>query len=230
MGFLADPRRVLRTAAGVSMIAGPLLITIGFALHPRDKSDEAARLALIAQHPSRFWLAHFVIVLGFAATIPAVLGLVHLARRRAPELAYLGGALTLLGIVGTAVTIGLDGITGWLMIHNPHRAAMVSFQQQLNHTRALIPYAVIGGGAFTLGLLVLAGGLYMSRAVPRWSSVGVAAGAIAAIVGGSSPPVAATIGSAVLLAGLGSTGLLVLRETDEEWDAVPGAVPSATPA
>jgi len=76
--------------------------------------------------------------------------------------------------------------------------------------------------AWMAGMVLLAGGLYRARAVQAAMALSIAAGAaLLAAGGGFESEVAALAGAAVMLVGLGGTGWMVLKETDEDWEHTP---------
>ena len=76
--------------------------------------------------------------------------------------------------------------------------------------------------AFMAGLVILAFGLYRAKAVQSTWALCIAAGAILLAVGGyAESDIVAIVGAVVSLVGLGSTGLLILAESDEEWEHTP---------
>jgi hypothetical protein len=76
--------------------------------------------------------------------------------------------------------------------------------------------------AFMAGVVILAFGLYRARAVQSTWALCIAAGAILlAVGGGTESEFLAIIGAVVSLVGFGSTGLMVLSETDEAWEHTP---------
>ena len=76
--------------------------------------------------------------------------------------------------------------------------------------------------AWMAGMILLAGGLYRARAVQAAMALSTAAGAALLAAGsGFESEALALVGSAVMLVGLGGTGWLVLKETDEEWKHTP---------
>ena len=76
--------------------------------------------------------------------------------------------------------------------------------------------------AFMAGLVILAFGLYRAHAVQWTWALCIAAGAILLGIGaGAESELLAIVGAVVSLVGLGSTGLMVLAETDEEWEHTP---------
>lgn len=76
--------------------------------------------------------------------------------------------------------------------------------------------------AFMAGLVILAFGLYRAHAVQWTWALCIAAGAILLGIGaGAESELLAIVGAVVSLVGFGSTGLMVLAETDEEWEHTP---------
>jgi hypothetical protein len=76
--------------------------------------------------------------------------------------------------------------------------------------------------AFMAGLAVLAIGVYAARAVqPAWALCLVAGAALLGFGAIAESEILAIVGAAVTLVGMGSTGLMVLGETDEEWEHTP---------
>ena len=73
------------------------------------------------------------------------------------------------------------------------------------------------------GLVILAFGLYRAHAVQATWALCIAAGAVLLGVGAATESeIFAIVGAVVTLVGVGSTGLMVLGETDEEWEHTPG--------
>ena len=76
--------------------------------------------------------------------------------------------------------------------------------------------------AFMAGVVVLALGLLTAKVMqPAWVAC-IAAGAVLLGLGAvAESEVLAIVGAAVALVGMGSTGLMVLGESDEEWEHTP---------
>ena len=76
--------------------------------------------------------------------------------------------------------------------------------------------------AFMAGVAILAIGLYRARAVQSTWALCIAAGVILLAAGGvAESEILAIVGAVVSLVGFGSTGLMVLTETDEAWEHQP---------
>jgi hypothetical protein len=73
-----------------------------------------------------------------------------------------------------------------------------------------------------VGFVVLAAGLWRARAVDWWMAAAMAVGAVAIVVAGPVASVGlAIVGAALFLCGVGATGLMVLRESDADWEHTP---------
>jgi hypothetical protein len=76
--------------------------------------------------------------------------------------------------------------------------------------------------AFMAGLVILAFGLYRAHALQWTWALCIAAGAVLLGVGAAGESeLFAIVGAVIALVGVGSTGLIVLGETDEEWEHTP---------
>ena len=96
-----------------------------------------------------------------------------------------------------------------------------------------VEFGHIGGGvaligllvlpwAFMAGLVILAFGLYQARVVQSTWALCLAAGAVLLGLGAiAESEILAIVGAAVTLVGFGSTGLMVLSESDEDWETTP---------
>src|SRR5437773_12101856 len=93
---LSDPRH-FRRLAGASLVLAPLLLLASSAVSPAIKSDEGAQLAVIAQHPDRFYLFSLLGLVSAVLLVPALLGLMQMLRERAPGWGYVGVGLMMLG-------------------------------------------------------------------------------------------------------------------------------------
>ena len=206
---------------GISMIAGPALLFAGNALHPvNHKTNESEWLSGIAAHRGQWYLAHIIIFLGLPLFVPAVVGLVRLARERAAGLVDVGSALTVVGLLGTEAFVTVEGFVGWHMTSpGADRGEMVALLERFNQQAATFVPVGLATPLFAVGLAVLAIALLRARVVPA-----ILAGVlllsrivvtIAIGVGdatGEYEQAAIAIGDVLLVLGLGGIGLRVLGE------------------
>jgi len=165
-----------RIATGTTLILGPALLLLDNVLHPKEleRGNQGEQVGLIADAYTRWQLAHaigFVAILVFCA---ALLGLAFLVRRRQPLLGLIGGLLGLVGTLGFAAVITIDGFT-WGVVGvtaaDPRigAASAASTLQVVQESRwALVYYLTTVG--FVLGMVMLAVGAARQGAVPAWAS------------------------------------------------------------
>jgi hypothetical protein len=73
-----------------------------------------------------------------------------------------------------------------------------------------------------IGFAMLAMGLYRAHAVDWWMAAMLALGALGITLAGPTASLAVGIvGAALFLVGSGSTGMMVLRESDADWEHTP---------
>ena len=210
---------VRRLTAGISLVTSPLLLLAGFTVMPAPVADSAAALQVIAAHSTRWYLFGMFQLLSYLLLVPATLGLVHLADRRSPAWANLGGALAVLGAITAVADIRLWVFAQQQMAASAaDRPQMVALVHRLDAAMsASLPF-VLGSLALLLGTAALAVGLYRARAVPLGICAMLAAGVIAnfaAWAAGNHPALIAT--SLLLLIGYAWIGTHVLRQSDAAW-------------
>jgi hypothetical protein len=223
MKRLSDAHHFRKTIAGICMVCAPLLLLVGMVIHPEQETDEGAQLAVIADNLDAWFVAHLLIVISLVLAVPVVLGLMHMLREREVAYGHVGGGLGLLGILATTGLVAVDGFVGWQAgAGGADRAEMTALFERLYDTAGvLIPFVLVSF-AFTLGVVLLAMGLYRARAVPWWMAITVAAGAVLlAIAGPTASNLLSIVGAAFTFVGLGSIGRMVLTESDEEWEHTP---------
>ena len=217
---VSDSQHFRKTVAGVCMIGAPLLFLVAFAISPKLETASGKMLAVTAQHPDRAVISTFFGMAGVALALGAVLGLAHMMRERGAGYGNWGGVISLLGVLGVMASFSA-GFMVWLMAKDGVTAADAHLLHRYNVSA---PGVIIGvvGFCFALGMVILAMGLYRAHFVDWWMAMLVAIGPV--LIEVAFPAHAlwmAIVGSAFLLVGLGSIGLMVLRETDEEWDHTP---------
>ena len=203
-----------RFLTGLSMLVAPLLLLVGFAIHPPEPQNGAETLEVIVHDAERWNAAHIMFSAGMVLSFPAVLGLTRLLGRRGAWFGLIGGVLAAIGVVFFSVFLGVElAMSAIASVPIEKHTGLEPGIQALIDFAGPLPIVFLGL-SLNLGLIVLAIGLFITRAVPRWTSV-VIAGASVVLVGGLfSNPVGA-VGAAVLLVGLGTIGLQCLSRSNE---------------
>jgi hypothetical protein len=217
---VSDSQHFRKTLAGVCMIGAPLLFLVAFAISPKLETASGKMLAVTAQHPDRFFISTMIAMVGVALLLGAVLGLAHMMRERGSGYGNMGGIVAVLGVLGLMAGFSVTFMV-WLMAKDGVTAADAHLLHRYNQSA---PGVIIGvvGFCLALGIVILAMGLYRAHFVDWWMAMLVAIGPV--LIEVAFPAHAlwmAIVGSACLVVGLGSIGLMVLRETDEEWDHTP---------
>jgi len=219
---MAAAHRTHRWIAGAGMVLAPLLLLISAIIQPTLKSSELEQLVVIRTNLDDWYASQAFALAALAVAVPAVLGLMHMLRERQWATGAVGGGLALLGIVFSAGTVALS-LVQWEMMRVglpvPITAAVI---HNLKETAGMVIPFIILPFAFALGMAILAVGLGVSRATNPAIAFLVGAGAVAIPIAYAISSVTLLIvAAAVLLVGLGTIGLFVLRESETEWEHTP---------
>jgi hypothetical protein len=204
------------------MIVAPLLLLCSAIVTPTmSDTSESAILNKIAGSTDMFYLSIVLLIVGLVLLVPAILGLMHLLRERHADMGHVGGGLSLIGTMMFMLYGGV-GLMQWQMVRGgANRGEMVALLDRFNSTAGSALFLYLGL-AFSIGMIVLAAGLYMGRFV-HWSTAGLFL--IGAVVLGVALFTNITalfiIATAMLFVAFATIGLRVLTETDEAWEHTP---------
>lgn len=230
MGF-SDSQHLRKTVAGLSMVLGPLLLLVAFVASPRLETEAAAQLRVAAEHVDRFYVVNLIAMIGVALMVPAVLGLMHMVRERRPAHGAIGGGLSVLGLLATMVSFGI-AFAIWRMAGDGVQAGDVALLDSLMDAAGIVIPVNVVGFLGAIGFAVLMLGMYRARVVDWWMALCAAAGVVLINLAFPLGMLAlAILGGALLLAGLGTIGVMVVRESDADWEHTPdygGWRPAAT--
>ena len=210
-----------RIVTGFCMIAAPLAMLVGELMHPEDESEAADQLGVVAGDLDRWYSSHLVLFLAFLVLIPALLGLAHLLHRARPMHAFVGGGMTIIGLVAVGGIIGAEGFGGYLVSESADAESATAVWEGLIDSSRMMPLYMTSL-LFNIGVLVMGYALLRSRVVASWSAMAVMLGAVLMGIGfpaGLRPVI--LVGMAAFLVGMASIGYAVLTETDEEWATTP---------
>jgi len=221
MGF-SDSQHLRKMTAGACMLLAPLLFLVAFVVSPELETNAGKQLSVAADHVDRFYLANLLAMIGLMLVVPAVLGIMHMVRERRPAYSGLGGALTLIGVFASLVGQGVAFVM-WEMARNgADSAANTAVIHGVLHDAGTVLPIYILGFVGAVGAVVLGAGVYLARVVDWWMALLFAAGVVCINVAFPAGLLAlAIVGSALMLVGLGSMGLMVLRESDADWEHTP---------
>lgn len=169
--------------AGATVL-GPLLMIAGMLLEVDEGGDDASGAemltAIAANGPDRFYASNFLAAIGLALLGAGGLTVMRLVRARGGALATAGGVLSL--IAGAAAASGLfmyGAVVSVMTSDGLDREAMGALQDELSEAPQVFPAFGIGFVGGTLALLLIAGALLRSRAVPVWLPAVIVLSAVA---------------------------------------------------
>jgi len=193
------------------MLLAPLLLLVGFAIHPPEPHDAAQLLKVIANNAGRWNVAHILFAFSMVLSIPATLGLMGLLEQRnGARFGLIGGSLVIVGVIFLTLFVGIElAMSAIATIPVEQHARIEPAMRALIDFDGPLPVVFVGL-SLNPGLFVLAVGLISTRAVPSWTSVAIEVAALV-LVGGLFNNLIGAVGAAVLLVGLGTIGLRVLK-------------------
>src|SRR6185503_5567113 len=124
-------RRAERVTTSVSLVLGPLLMSIGDLLHPEERMLPAEQIAIVVDHASRWYTAHLLLYVGMLLFIPGFLGLCALTARLKPAQGYVARILIMIGTAGFASIITGEMLASRLVLDGVGDAAPISLWTNL---------------------------------------------------------------------------------------------------
>ena len=97
-----------------SLTGGPLLMATGDLLHPKETADIAGQAAIVAEHATRWYVAHLLLLMGLLLFVPGLLTLTALATVRRPRVGYAARVLLVIGVAGLSATLVAEMLVGRL--------------------------------------------------------------------------------------------------------------------
>jgi hypothetical protein len=217
----SDSHHLRKTIAGCCMVAGPLCVLAAFVVSPAIHTDAGDQLRSFAAHQDRLALSAVLSLVGIALFVGATMGLMHMLRERMPTYSIVGGGLTLVGLVAIAAQTGALFLA-WKMVGDGVQPGDVLAWDGFISAAVSVIATGVSAWLASVGVIILAAGLYRARAVDWWMAAMIAIGAVCVALAGLLGSVAiGIVGGALFLIGLGSTGMMVLRETDADWEHTP---------
>jgi hypothetical protein len=219
---MSDAHHFRKLVAGACMVLAPIAFLAGTIIQPAVHLDEADQIASAAANLDAWFIAQLLFAVAIVLSVPVVLGFMHMLRERGVAAGHAGGALALIGLIAFAGATAI-GMVVWQMAQpGAANGEMIALLERVNDTTGIwIPFFLCTF-AFSLGLVVLAAGLASARAISALMAGCIAIGAVAlAVAFAAALNWLAIVAAAFLVVGVGSTGLMVLRETDADWEQTP---------
>jgi hypothetical protein len=216
--MLSNPAKARRTAAGLALIAAPLLFLVADVISPAWSDDTAEYVREVAESPDAQAWSGLLYVIGFALIVPAVIGIVHLIRGRGVALAHIGGALAILGLgmfPALAVTSILDAVAVESISQGDYVAVIDGFEDEA----AAIVLLILTLVPALLSLLLIAAAVWRSGLAPWPVAAVLVLSALLLVVATSQALNVAS--DALLLIGFGFLGVRLLQMADSDWEHPP---------
>lgn len=208
-----------KTVTGACMIAAPILFIVADSLWPVEHTEGPKMVADAAGNTDQAYAATLVGLVAMVLIAGAVIGLAHMLHERRPGLAFVAGAFGLTGVVINAAGFGM---LGFFLAEAPDSSSNAVMGRLLDDMTSRAAPLMVFGVTLMIGTILFGIGLARAHIIPTWAAVCMALGGIGITVGNSVAAKNLIISSEVLLlVGLGSIGLQVLTETDEEWEHTP---------
>ncbi|GIF66169.1 hypothetical protein Ais01nite_42040 [Asanoa ishikariensis] len=215
-----DTRRLSRIIGAAVLVLAPLGLVAGTLTEPHFDQDAPAvdQLAEVAEVAVPAAAARTLVALLILLMPIAVLFAARLARRGAPRLAAIGGALSFLAWSAGIASIGGVEAAYWFGSRLQDRATVAALLDSVSADPVYNTQLLVFVLGHLIGMLVLGIGLWRSRAVPAW--VGILFGLspfLHAVAMGMGPAVDAVAYGLLLVATTGCA-VALYRTPDAEWD------------
>lgn len=226
-----DWRRVRRIFSGVCLIAGPTLFFVSAVMSGPDDTA-AERLDYLRDHTATAVAANLASIAAILLLVPALIGAMHVLRNRAPLLGYLGGGLALVGFAFLSVLIALEGVAiEMAAVGTATRDMATVLDRSANQDVVIgVMFAIFVAG-HVLGTTLLGVGLFRARLVPVWAAAALTlAGPLHFVAHGIGNRPIDFVAFSLLVIGLATLGVRVLRMADGDWDTDPISIPASASA
>lgn len=213
--MLSNATTFRRTAAGLALIAAPLLFLIGDIVSPAWSDDNAEYFAEVAESPSAQSATGVVYTIGMALMVAGAIGIVNCIRGRGVTLANIALPLAVLGLGVFPVLTGTAIVDAFATeaITSADYVALIEAGEDSVGFIVILAIALLGS---LLSLLLLAIAVGRSGLAPWWvAGLLIIATALLIASGGSQALAIGT--SALQLVGFGYLGVRLLGMSDTEW-------------
>lgn len=217
---LSDARNFRRTAAGICLILGPVLLLINSAITTVGGEDTAEYLGLVAERRGTEELSAVLGILGFALLIPGIVGALNLLRGRGVVLGHIGGSVAVVGLACFCALLSTSFIDVAATGPGADTEAYVEIVDNIDEQAGAIVIVATALLGTLVGFVLLGAAFIRARTAPVWVGILIIVGVIVVgpLGGESDSRVLSVIGNALLLAAYGTVGLILLRQSDEDWD------------
>jgi len=223
MSPLAPIGKAQRVTTSVSLVVGPLLMSIGDLLHPEERMSPVEQIAIMADHASRWYAAHLLLFFGILLFIPGFLGMTALTAILKPVVGYAARILIMIGTAGFASIVTGEMLASRLVLDGVGSGAPISLWTNLfmGPVVAAVGPAVL---AFFVGTIMSAIPLLRGSKRLRWPVALIVIGVLfvlAEIL--TARVVFSQIGNIVVLCGSAQAAWLIARSGTDGRELISGS-------
>jgi hypothetical protein len=214
---LKHPDTFRRRVAGLALIGATVTLLASEVLGPRGAGGNAELLDAVAGDRSGFVVSTLLLLISTILFIPAVMGVLHLVRDRAPVIGHVAGVAGVLGALGHMTYVVYALFVAEMVDAGP-RPQMVALLDDLDRGLAVVVLPLIL--SFALAVLCMGIALYRARVAPRWVMLACIAAVVVELGAPGGTLALAVIKQALLTVGFCAVGVGVLRMSDEQWRSI----------
>jgi hypothetical protein len=165
MAHSSSPRDYRTLISAVSLVAGPLIISIGDLLHPEERMAPPEQMAILVADASRWYTAHLLLFIGMMLFIPGLLALAALTEARKPAVGYAARILVLIGTAAISSVFVGEMLIGRFVLDGADPAAATDLLESMFSGLLLAAIGpamlafFVGTAAFAISLMRTGGGL-----------------------------------------------------------------------
>ena len=211
MTLTSSPRDYRTLVAAISLVAGPLLMSIGDLLHPEERMAPAEQMAILLEDASRWYTAHLLLFIGMMLLVPGFLALAALTEARKPAVGYAARILVLIGTAAISSIFVGEMLVGRFVLDGATPAAATDLLESMFSGPLLAAVGpamlafFVGTAAFAIPLVRGGGSLGRAAATILIGSLFVLAEILSAQV------VLSQIGNVLIFLGSAATAWLILH-------------------
>jgi len=160
-----------------SLIAGPLVMSIGDLLHPEERMAPPEQIAVLVDHAARWYTAHLLLFIGMMLFIPGLLALTAITRARKPAVGYAARILILVGAAAAASVFVAEMLVGRFVLDGADPAVATDLLESMFSGPIL---AVVGPAmlAFFVGTAAFAIPLVKTGSKLGWAAAIILTGTL----------------------------------------------------
>ncbi|MFC3817595.1 hypothetical protein [Planomonospora venezuelensis] len=211
--MMKNPDSFRRVVAGIALLAWPAFEFLAFFTSPPGADHTPG---IFRENATAVQVSALLYIWATLSLIPAVLGMAHLLKYRAPRTGAAGAALGLVG-AGHGLTLFTTDFYDLALAQVLRDAEAEKVIERAGELWGFLYGMLLPGFLLHIGLFTLLIGLAATRLAPWWVPVAAAVGTVVPFVTMEQPPAVQSTGALLHLASYGWIALRVLRMPQREW-------------